>query len=121
MKQAGTAACHLAAMIIPAGRSESETMDDNALRETIRLVIAKDRQIAHLETVLRRKNRRIAAQHEQLVEQRRRILGLLSAFDDVQGSTMIEGARSIAAAVLEFDEREYLRGLWKSPAAAAAE
>jgi hypothetical protein len=73
------------------------------------MVVEKMKELTHLQIVLRRKNRRLQAQHAELLARRERICALLSAFDDVLHATSQEKAQRIARAVLEFDDREAWR------------
>jgi hypothetical protein len=77
--------------------------------EFARLLVAKIDAVNHLQRVLRKKNRRLIAQHEALKQQRDRIRGLLIAFDEVQRADDIDRACAVAQAVLLYDERKEWR------------
>ena len=76
----------------------------------IRLFTAKQREVTHLNAVLRKKNRKTAALRRECEERKRRIVGLLAAFDEVARATTRAEAQGIAAMVLRYDDREH----WKS-------
>jgi hypothetical protein len=83
------------------------TTSDGAIEHALRTLIARMKEITHLNAVLRKKNRRITAQRLELEERRRRIAGLLAAFDEVARSTTRAEALGIAAMVLRYDDRTY--------------